>query len=348
METKAKKTEISILNMILCFLVILIHCMGSSISQTESNALSYTLFITLFKLSSFAVQGFIFLSAAKLFMKKTQPSYSKFIFRRIKTVLVPYIIWVLIYYLFKLKIERQSFDILVFLKSIFLGNMHAHFYFVVIIMQFYFLFPLFRRIYSKGNEIVITALSVLISLAFQFSFSAILKSLTGFEFVYTDRTFLTYAGYWTLGAFAGINYDKFKKDILNSKLLTVICFLIFAAATAFVNCRTVKFSEYIPGFGELFFAYTFFAIAAFFILSVSLGRLKFFESKFFNLLNGVSYRVYLIHPLVLIFFDSYAPKLSASGPFILSVIRYLFVTFVSFAFSLLIELIIKRIKKRHN
>lgn len=91
MEAKAKKTEINVLNIFLCLLVMLIHCMGNAVSQTGPELGSYAVFAAIFRLSSFAVQGFIFLSAVKLFMKKDGAPYGQFMLRRITAVFLPYI-----------------------------------------------------------------------------------------------------------------------------------------------------------------------------------------------------------------------------------------------------------------
>lgn len=337
METNAKKTEINVLNILFCLLVILIHCMGSAISQTAPESASYAVFTSLFRLSSFAVQGFVFLSAVKLFMKKGSVPYGTFMLKRLKTVFLPYIVYVLIYYIYKLSVENQSFDVLYFIRSIFLGDMHAHFYFVVLIMQFYLLFPLFHRLYAKGNAAAVTVLSVSVSLAFQFSFPHALKILSGFDYFYTDRTFLTYLAYWTLGAFAGINYEAFKASILKIKYPVFICFLIFSFLLCPENYRVMRFSEYMPGFGELFFAYTFPAILAFFILALMLSNLKVFKSGLFSSMNKVSYRVYLIHPIILALFDKYALRIACGSPALFNILRYFTVVSVSFAAAILIE-----------
>ena len=337
MGAKEKKTELNVLNIILCLLVILIHSMGSAIWQTVASARSYPVFTALFRLSSFAVQGFIFLSAVKLYMNKSSASYGKFIWRRVKTVFLPYLLYVPIYYIYKLSVEKRPFDILYLIKSIFSGNMHAHFYFVILIMQFYFLFPLFKKLYEKGSAESLTAVSVAFSLAFQFSVPHALKFLFNIDFTFADRTFLTYLGYWTLGAYAGMNYDKFKSSVCKTKYAVFICFLLFGAIICPENYRVMRFSEFVPGFGELFFAYTFPAILFFFIISVMLSKLMFFNSGFFVQLNRVSYRVYLIHPFILALFDRFTYEFVWNSPALYNILRYFSVTVLSFGISFLIE-----------
>ncbi len=337
MEAKAKKTEINVLNIFLCLLVMLIHCMGNAVSQTDPELGSYAVSAAIFRLSSFAVQGFIFLSAVKLFMKKDGAPYGQFMLRRITSVFLPYIFYVLVYYLIRLFSKNEEFDILYFIRSVFIGDMHAHFYFVVLIMQFYLLFPLFKKLYDKENAAAVTALSFCVSLAFQFAFPHALNLLFGIDFIYTDRIFLTYFAYWTLGAFAGINYEAFKAALFKIKYPVFICFLIFAAILCPENYRVMRFSEYIPGFGELFFAYTFPAILTFFILANLISDLRIFKSGFFSLMNKVSYRVYLIHPIVLCLFDKLFGEILKDNPAALNIIRYLAVVIISFAVSMLIE-----------
>lgn len=344
MGINGRKTEISIMNFFMCLLVVLIHCMGSAMWQTENTTVAYGVFLSLFKLSSFAVQAFIFLSAVKLFMKSGELNYKSFLLRRVTTVFVPYVIWVVIYYLVKLSMSGEKFDVPYLIKSIFVGDMHAHFYFIILIMQFYILMPIWKWLFNREGAIVALPLTAVIAVAFQASFFSIAKSIFHFEFVYADRTFVTYLGYWCLGAYAGMFYDKFSSAV--KRLAAVICplFALFGFLCVTAHYKTAVFSEYIPGQTELYNAYTFIAIIFSFFISLCLGKASFFSGKFFNVLNGASFRVYLIHPLALILFDSLCPLFEIENPALLSVLRYIFVTVLSFAAACGIEFIIGRIK----
>lgn len=344
MEMNGRKTEISIMNFFMCLLVVLIHCMGSAMWQTESTTVAYGVFLSLFKLSSFAVQAFIFLSAVKLFMKSGELNYKSFLLRRVTTVFVPYVIWVIIYYCVKLQINGGQFDAPYLIRSIFVGDMHAHFYFVILIMQFYILMPLWKWLFNREGAIVALPLTVVIAVAFQSSFFAISKSIFHFDFVYTDRTFVTYLGYWCLGAYAGMFYDKFCAAV--KRLSVVICtlFVLFGFLCVTAYYKTTVFSEYIYGQTELYNAYTFIAIIFSFFISVCLRKASFFSGKFFGVLNKASFRVYLIHPLLLILFDSICPLIKLENPALLAVLRYIFVTVLSFGAACGIEFVIGKLK----
>jgi len=99
-----KKTEISYMNIFLCLLVVFIHVSSEPVSKLDKSGLPYIFIMVPWRLSAFVVQGFIFLSSLKIFLKPISHfDYLSFIKNRVKTILFPYIIWVMIYYLYLIK-----------------------------------------------------------------------------------------------------------------------------------------------------------------------------------------------------------------------------------------------------
>lgn len=76
---------------------------------------------------SFAVPGFIFLSALKLFYSKSfkfsLKSYARFMHKRIVKIFIPYSIFAFIYYIYFVSNDYMSFD----LKEMILGIFRLHF-----------------------------------------------------------------------------------------------------------------------------------------------------------------------------------------------------------------------------
>ena len=72
MPVKTRKTEISMLNILLCLMVVFIHVSSAPVSQLNKESFQYITVMVPWRLSAFVVQGFIFLSGLKFFIKGTE------------------------------------------------------------------------------------------------------------------------------------------------------------------------------------------------------------------------------------------------------------------------------------
>ena len=139
---KKRVYEISVLNVLFALLVIFIHVSSNPVSVLDKTQLPYMAVLSLWRLSSFVVQGFIFLSGFKMFFgRKDKFEPGKFYFGKVKNIILPYILWVVIFY-FYFRIrgfvpEQNHFTAIV--RHIFVGDLVGHFYFIPIIVQFYIL-----------------------------------------------------------------------------------------------------------------------------------------------------------------------------------------------------------------
>ena len=82
-------------------LVIFIHVSSTPITALNKSGLEFAAVFLPWRFSSFVVQGFIFLSALRMFLGKNSGiNYRKFYSNRLIRIVVPYIAWNLIYYLY--------------------------------------------------------------------------------------------------------------------------------------------------------------------------------------------------------------------------------------------------------
>ena len=204
-----KLKEINLMNVLLCFSVVLIHLTASPVTSLRHDSIWYLLFFAINKFLTFAVPSFIFLSGFKLHNKyKDNPiDIRKFYSGRFKKIVIPYIVAFLIYFVFYKLLN------LVLLKDFFpallLGTLAAHFYYIIIALQFYLIFPLLNKLFQKYDK-------VLLILSF-------ISTLTFNQFVhfsYSDRFLGTYIFYFILGMlFAKINTSSNKKHLRSSLVL---------------------------------------------------------------------------------------------------------------------------------
>lgn len=325
MKEKNAKNEIIFANVLLCLMVVFIHVSSEPVSSLEKTSLAYAAVMFPWRLSGFVVQGFIFLSALKIFIKKETINYKNYYISRFKTIVVPYVVWVFIYYLYFYYKSYFPFNIKELAKYIFIGNLVSPFYFIVIIVQFYALMPFWQRLYKNTNPFLNIVFSLLITLAF--------KEFTAFK--YSDRLFPTYFIFWSLGAVCGVNYEYFT-NFLRKKLYKILMvFSVTAAADLFFTYKVFVFKESFIFLETLHLFYCIFAIAA--VISIGMF-IK--ENIFLKTINGITFYIYLSHCLVMFFVNE---KLNTLG--ITSIkTRYAMRFFAVYIITISLCVIYKKIK----
>lgn len=293
---KRKITEISVFEFFLCMFVILIHLLSEGVDTLPKWSFWSVLFSSVTKLTTFAVPGFIFTSAVKLFYKYGDVkhfSYPRFIFDRFKKICIPYLIAVVIYYsvfVWILKMYRFDTDQLVgFVLS---GDISAQFYFVILIIQFYLLMPLWLAFSRVGGK----------AFAIFLSFAALAATII-FRMYYpyagaVHKIMPSYLIFWILGMYAGLNYDAFENMILKSKVIIYPCWLVLAVTHCILSY--MQFGgriayKFAPVMVVLF---CFFSIFGFYIyardLTISLEKRG---KGLLMSISGASYDIYLNHCL---------------------------------------------------
>ncbi len=229
MNKRTRKNEISVLNVLFCMIVIFIHIISYAVSDFPTGTVRYSVVMLMWRLSSFVVQGFIMLSGVKLFLnKKEDLPYNKYLFQRLKGIVLPYTLCFFIYYICYMIEFGYTFDVSFILENFFTGNLASHFYFIVIIVQFDLLFPLWRKIVYKYSPVIIIPFASAFSFLMEIAFPQMLKLiLPQVEFLYNDRLFTTYMVYWLIGCYIGKNYDEFK-NILKSNISLIRILGIFS------------------------------------------------------------------------------------------------------------------------
>lgn len=296
---KRKITEISVFEFFLCMFVILIHLLSEGVDTFPKWSFWSILFSSLTRLTTFAVPGFIFTSAIKLFYKYDgvrRFPYVRFLWDRMRKICFPYLIAVAIYYgvfIWVLNIYHFSWD--QFLYFILSGNISAQFYFIILIIQFYLLMPIWimlSRVKSKSFAVILTATAFAVTVFFRM------------DFPYADVThkiFPSYLVFWLLGMYVGLHYESFEKLISQSKPLIYIGWLILAVVHCvlsymqFGGLIAYNLSPVIVVFFCFFSIFGFYSYAR--ELTISL------ESRGKGLLTSISqasYDIYLIHCLIII------------------------------------------------
>ncbi len=298
MGKKNKRQDITFLNILFCLLVILIHISSEVITQMDRGHTLYWVVLLLSKMSAFVVQGFIMLSGVKLFLKAGNIHYGKFYLSRLTKVVIPYIIWVFIYYIYFCSKDYFVFSWAELGRFILNGKVSAHFYFVIVIVQFYLLAPVWVVFFKKANPAVVLMLSLLITVISGTSLDNIVATLfPNHSFQHLDLFFPRYLIYWVAGCMIGLHYQEFT-NYLQKRWISIT--LLFAA------CSFIKgwFTVYFVGGGpiwmdQIHILYCISALLFFYMVSqVFVGRGAMLLTPF-GWLDRYTYHIYLIHCLVI-------------------------------------------------
>ncbi len=295
---KRKITEISIYEFFLCMFVILIHLLSEGATGFPKWSVLSIIFFSVTKLTSFAVPAFIFTSALKLFYKYGDDldfKYPTFLWGRLKNIYLPYVIWVIIYYIIYVFVFRFfDFDIMALGKYLLDGEISAQFYFIILIIQFYLLMPVWILL-LRIKPIAATAIITVLSLAATVACRMVITDET-----YEVKFFVSYIVFWILGMYAGIYYEAFLDFLNKYKRSITIVWLILAV----LHC-VLSYMEY----GGLY-KYTLSPLVVVFFCLFSIfgfyiyikGLTETLENKgkqFLISISQASYDIYLLHCLII-------------------------------------------------
>ena len=133
----ARRPELSYMNALACLAVILIHVLSLGITNLTPGTWQSTAVYLPWRLAAFVVPMFLYTGAVKMSMQfsdapLTVRDYLRYCLRRIRKIYLPYVLWVVIYYLAFLVIHYVRGDLGEFLSYLLIGNLSSPFYYIVI------------------------------------------------------------------------------------------------------------------------------------------------------------------------------------------------------------------------
>jgi len=200
----ARKQYMSIhfMRIMACLMVILIHISATPVVSLTPNSLAQAFFIFINQIAKPAVPIFIFISGFLLHsIYRGKPlSPLAYWLKRLPKLIVPYVLWSIGYYLIYMKLGYYPLDFKFVVRGILLGTFIYHLYFMVIIIQFYILYPLLHYVATKIGENLTFVLILVIQIG-----------LITVPFEWRDRLFITYFSYFGLGILLSVHLPKLEK-----------------------------------------------------------------------------------------------------------------------------------------
>lgn len=337
-----RRNSVSLMSIMLCLFVVFIHVSSEPMGNLSKDSWQYLSVMLPWRGVSFVVPGFIFLSGVKFSFKLNEKmDYRAFYLKKLKYIVAPYVLWTVIYYVYYIHRGYFEFSAKDLLRYIFDGTISGQMYFIIIIVQFYLLAPLWRLLVKRINMVVSLVIAFAITLLTQ-----MLPLLTERELAFNDRMFTSYVIYWVIGLCAG-DYNQFSAKLKRA----VPVLAVVSAVLLVIDLRLYRLASlgllyawYLPG------VHVCYCIAAPLLMlgiieCIKPGRL--YGTRLFQLADRATFSVYLCHCLILYIADSYLDRFSIGGIGLRYAIRAMTVYITAFTFCIFWQKL-KGIIKKHG
>ncbi len=286
-------------------LVILIHATGVALNNIPIDHSSYFYYLFLNRFTRFEGAVFVFLSGLTLFYNYeskpfTKQTWTNFYKRRFLFILGPFLVWSIFYELFS---YYQGFRVFTGWKAMFTsivtGGAYYQLYFILILVQLYFLMPLFvylvKRFWWFKKYLLIIGFAV--ELAVQSYFEM-------FDISFTVPLFAIYIASFFFGGWVALHYQSLKEQWSKRQYFVwiTLTFLIGIAYTILYYFRITLGYDDISYIAFKCLSTFYMLLSCFVLFKVSIYLVNHGGRKINQLaehLRIYSFGFYLVHPCIL-------------------------------------------------
>lgn len=318
--------------------------------------------LALFEIATrFSVPIFFFISAFGLFYNldlKEKFNYKSFMDRRFKTVLIPYLVWSAFYILHYTVTNHTLylFHPLNLLGILFFGLACYQLYFMILLVWFYALMPLWIFIVKRLNINLLVGLFI-IQMAIDY-YSSFIINPYGIENPIIKALIMYRLNYWVihyififlLGGYVAVHYEKFKifmqENLMNLRVfgcLSLVGLLIYYYYCIYYNGYSAE--------GAINTAHQLSPAGLVYTLGATLYLFAEFQygflakhlTKIFSLLGKHSYFMYLAHPVAI----TYLALVMAKFNIVMTAINSLIFYSLTIICTLIMAIICRNIGKNY-
>ena len=296
--------------------VIAIHV--GSMAVTDAEASPFLVLITNI-LSRYSVPAFFFISGYGLFYSKPleeRLDYGAFLKKRLKSIGRPYLLaslFYLCYYAF-LNRDMSVLDPSNILFSLFFGTAQYHIYFLVILIWFYLLFPLWRSLMRAMEKIGLKVALPLLFIAQLLLFEGNFHFWTYPQWIASSPALLNLCNYrlnyfpffylfiFMLGGVIARHYEGFKELITRQKALLTAFFAASAGCNTWLFYRwtfkwQMPYENTVNYLQQLSLPGLVYTIASILFFSMVLQSGRYPLKRALKSMSDRSFVIYLIHPV---------------------------------------------------
>lgn len=300
MMKQEKHEELNYFNAISCLAVILIHVLSYSVVALQKQSWQFAAVFFPWQIAAYVVPAFLFCGAVKLSFQINEsklPSWPVYMKRRIQKVYLPYVVATVVYFLVFGIFGKLGLSLKQLLHYLLVGDVSAPLYYIIVVMQFYLLLPLWKWLVQKIPASIALPAAAMIYMLMPQEASAVTQ--IGVAFRYTDRVFPTYLVFWVLGLYVGKHYESVS-DALNGHRKAAGCSMLLVLLFAFVSYRLNLEAKSPLGTGGMKMFSDVLTIIGLLSLCLWIQQSKHERvKKLLTAIHTVSFPVYLYHCLFL-------------------------------------------------
>jgi len=349
---KERIVEWDVLRGIAFLAIVLQHSLGQFAYRKDTSLLDAYTLAAVYHLIKFGVPAFVLLTGAALvYNYYGKLNYPAFIKKRSIDILVPYFLWTVIYYVYMFPEERIDFQWFKEVgRQVLAPTLGYHFWFILMIFQFYLLFPLFLKglTWAKvrsgpfetgglNSLLALTGLGYMILMWASYRYlpyhAASYSSF--FQYLISNRNtdFLFYSFYFIFGAVIALEADQWQKIIKGSFRWNMILFILAYGWAGYELFGGTGYSlpinlNWSTTLKPSMFSLVCSELIAFYYIALKVTQKKNRLTILTSWLGRYSYGAYLMHALVLAqlvnFIDAWHLKYPALNQ------HYVLVTFLVF------------------
>jgi probable poly-beta-1,6-N-acetyl-D-glucosamine export protein len=293
--------ELDILRAIAFIFVVAQHTLGGFSNVKGINHLEFIVMKFIYVMAKTAVPIFFFISAISLFyVYFNKFNWKNYYIKRLKYVLIPYIIWSAIN-MHKLG-NTEGFKN--FTIQLIAGNGAFHLWYMGTILRVYLFFPAIlwigKKIYLMNTKIKTSIFVGLVIIYYEVSVYQntisdklslfIFKTPTEVQNRIVSISFLFWFLYFVIGIYFALNYEYFKEKVLKYKVIIIVLYFMLFIYAYLNELEIVSFIR------SLSLLYTICSILVFYILSIAFIRSdKVYKTmRFIGDYSFVSYMAHII------------------------------------------------------
>ena len=300
-EIKTREIWVDFVRAIAAFMVVYIHAVGPWLSRYKEVAYREWMFANVAD-SVVRISVPLFFMISGYLLLRHPVSLTTFYKKRVIHVVIPWIMWSIIYCLWNIYYGGARISVLQGVEAFLEGNIVFHFWFIYVLVGLYLLVPVLSWVVDKQDSQRILYFIGVWFLAASFIplVNKIVSYAEGSEFkIQFDLScFCGYSGYLVIGLALG------RVRITKAVRLCAVALLAGGAAvtvlaTAFLARMTGSFSDYFNGY--LTPNVIGMSVGSFVLFRELGGRVgnSVLGSKIVSHLSAASFGIYLIHPMFL-------------------------------------------------